>query len=180
MFFFKKKNKEEKVQDNSRFKVVDSFDLKPFSDLKYDLIYAHNEIILENGDVTIGVRQYKGVLLKFMLVSNFDNMDKYSLETDCIIEYANQKGYYEYIKPEDLDCYKDVQIYIFKETTEKIKQYAFINATATNLTYRQYFTYDHDNGRILQYRKLRDFGPLVEQYLTALFFDLACVDKEMY
>lgn len=179
MFFFSKKKKVES-KDDSLFKVVDKFDLKPYQDLKYDLIYAHNEIIFENDDVTIGVRKYKDTLLKFMLINNFEQIKNYNLSDESIRKYAHQKGYYEYIKEEDLDAKKAVEIYIFKQTSEDIKRYAFINAKTTDILYRQYFIYDHENGCLLQYRKLRDFGPLVPEYLTALYFDLACVDKEMY
>lgn len=179
MFFFHKKKNNEAI-DNSRFKVVDRLDLKPYLDLKYDLIYAHNEILLENDDVTIACRKYRNALLKFVLVNHFDKVNDYSIDNESLKKMADKKGYFEYINKEDLDTHREVQIYIFKECSEDIKKYCFISAKATSDLYRQLFIYDHDQGQLMLYRQLRDYGPLQEQYRTALFFDLACVDKEVY
>lgn len=180
MFFFRKKVKKEFKDTKSSFPIVEDLELKPYDSLKYDLVYAHNEILVDNDDVVIATRLYKHTLLKFMLVHDFTKMKNYSLDTDKLKTYLNEKGYLEYIKEEDLNTDKSVEIYIFKETSEEIKRYCFLNSLATRDLYRQYFTYDHEDGKILNYRRLRDFGPLVEQYLTSLYFDLACVDKEMY
>lgn len=180
MFFFKKKVKVPKEKDNSNFKVVERIDLKPYDSLKFDLIYAHDEIVLENEDVVIGCRKYKKANLKFMLVNDFKSFSKYSLDNNTLNKYIDQKGYLEYISKEDISCESEVQIIIFKEKTEEIKRYCFLNTSATKKCYRQFFIYDHDHGQLLSYRKLRDFGALREEYLTSLYFDLACIDKEMY
>lgn len=180
MLFFKKKKKEPIEKDDSIFKVQERLDLKPYQDLKYDLIYAHNEILVDNDDVIIACRKYKNVMLKFMLVNDFTKLNEYSLKNEKLLEYADKKGFFEYIKKEDIDSNKEIEIFIFKEKTEEIKKYCFISSLSEKNIYIQNFIYDHENGQLMSYRKLKDFGLLYEHYQTALYFDLACVDKEMY
>ena len=180
LFYFPKKKEVEQDEQESEFKVLERIDLKPYDSLKFDLIYAHDEILVDNDDIVIACRKYKNNLIKIALVHNFDNLSKYDLSNDSLREYVTNKGFLEEMNIDDLDTKAQACVYIFKEKTEDIKRYCFLNAKADSNNYIQYFIYNHDTCQLLRFRNLQEFNTPLEAYNTALYFDLACVDKEMY
>ncbi len=179
-FYFPKKKEVEQDESNSEFKVLERIDLKPYESLKYDLIYAHDEILVDNEDIVIACRKYKNTLIKIVLVNKFESLNKYDLSNESLHEYAKSKGYLEEIKMEDLDTKAQACIYIFNEKSEEIKRYCFLNAKSDSDNYIQYLIYNHNTCQLLRFRNLQEYNTQLEAYNTALYFDLACVDKEMY
>ena len=55
---------------------------------------------------------------------------------------------------------------------------AYINATADKKRYIQYYFFNHQTNKLEVYRKLKDIDTLIAEAKTALYFDLACIDKE--
>ncbi len=177
---FKKKKTENKEKDNSMFKVLEKYDLKPYNELKYNLIYAHNELLIDDENIIIAARRYKKILLKICLVHNFKAFNNYKLDNESLKKYAIDKGYLEEITQDDLDCTKEVKLIIIKDMSEEIKKYCFINAKATKDSYCQYLIYDEEHSQLLRFRDLKDFDTPIEGFNTAMYFDLACIDKENY
>ena len=174
MCFFKKKNK----VDINNLPVCEIFDLKPYSQLKYDLIYAKNQTLVDNEEAFICVRRYKNTLLKFMMVHKTSALTKYSLDNESLKAYAKSHSNLIDLDIKDLDLTKEVRNYILNEKTTRLTQYAFVNAKAERRLYSQYYFYNHETTKIETYRKLKDVDTLKEEALTSLYFDMACVDKE--
>lgn len=177
---FKKNKDENKEKDNSMFKILERYDLKSYNELKYNLIYAHDELLVDNENIIIAVRKYKKTLLKICLVHNFKELNNYKLDNESLKKYAESKGYLEEISLEDLDCNKEVRLIIIKELSEDVKKYCFINASASKDSYNQYMIYDEEHSQLLRFRELKDFDTPIEGFNTAMYFDLACIDKENY
>lgn len=180
--FYHKKPKKivDELDENSAIKVLERYDIKPYDDLKYNLIYAHDELLVDDENIIIAARKYKKCLLKICLVHNFEAFSNYKLDNESLKQYAVVKGYLEEAKMEDFDTEAEAVVVVFKEKSEKIKQYCFINAKASKKSYEQYFIYDENHAQLLRYRDLKDFDTQMEGYNTAMYFDLACVDKEEY
>lgn len=174
MCFFKKKNK----IDINNLPVCEIFDLKPYSQLRFDLIYAKNQPLVDNDEVFICVRRYKNTLLKFMVVHKAEALEKYSLDNETLKEYCKLHSNLIDLKLEDLDLTKEVRNYILNEKSRRLIQYAFVNAKAERKLYVQYYFFNHETVKIETYRKLKDIDTLKEEALTSLYFDMACVDKE--
>lgn len=179
-FYFPKKKEVEQDEQESEFKVLERIDLKPYDALKFDLIYAKDEILVDNDDIIIACRKYKNTLIKIALVHKFENLEKYDLSNESLRNYVTSKGFLEEMNIDDLETKAQACVYIFKDKTEKIKGYCFLNAKADSNSYIQYLIYDHDKCQLLRYRSLQEYNTPLEAYNTALYFDLACVDKEMY
>ena len=164
----------ESVNDN------DVYDDEKYDDIKYNLIYAHDELLVDDDNIIIATRKYKKCLIKICLVHNFEMFKNYKLDNESLKQYAIAKGYLEEASMDDFDTENEVIIVVFRQKTEEIKKYCFINAKASKKSYEQYFIYDENHAQLLRYRELKDFDTQIEGYNTAMYFDLACVDKEAY
>lgn len=179
-FYIKKKEKiVDELDKDSPIKVIERYDLKPYDDLKYNLIYAHDEILIEDENILIATRKYKKCLLKICLVHNFDKFDNYKLDNESLKQYAIEKGYLEEASLEDFDTDNEAIAIIFKEKSQRVKNYCFINAHASRKTYKQLFIYDTEHAQLLRYRDLKDFDTQMDAFNTLMYFDIACVDKEV-
>ena len=174
MFFFRKKKQVNPLD----LPLIEEIELKPYSQVRYDLIYANNQVLVDNEDVFICVRRYKNTLLKFMMIHNEEAVKSYSLNSESLKEYASKHANLVDIDIKDLDLEKEVQTHIFYNTTQRLKEYAYINATADKKRYIQYYFFNHQTNKLEVYRKLKDIDTLIAEAKTALYFDLACIDKE--
>lgn len=182
LFFGKKKVDVNKPIDDegSLFKIVDYYDLKPYIDLQYDLIYAHDECLIQDDNIIVCVRRYRDCLIKIALVDNFNEFKNYDLSKENLKNIASKKEKLQFIEMQAFDASKEVLIVIFKEKSEEIKKFCFLNTKADKNYVHSYMIYNHKQGQILNYRKIKDFSTPYKEYNTALYFDLACVDKENY
>lgn len=179
MFFFRKKNEKKEIRKTkSGISLVKDYDARPYYDLKYDLSYAKNEILVDNEDVIIACRVFKKTLLKYMVIHNFEKSKEYSLSNEKLLEYAKILPSLRYIKLEDFEIKKEVRNYILKECNDSLIEYAFVNAKASKDYYEQYYFYNENGSKLEIYRRLKDFDTLVVEANTSLFFDMACTDEE--
>lgn len=180
-FYHKKTEKiVDELDKDSPIKLQERYDIKPYDDIKYNLIYAHDELLVDDDNIIIATRKYKKCLIKICLVHNFEMFKNYKLDNESLKQYAIAKGYLEEASMDDFDTENEVIIVVFRQKTEEIKKYCFINAKASKKSYEQYFIYDENHAQLLRYRELKDFDTQIEGYNTAMYFDLACVDKEAY
>lgn len=166
-----------KDDPTSRFKANEHFDVRPYNDLHFDLIYAHCDNIYSSNEFRVYIRKYKNCLLKFFLVDDFSSFKDFDFSNDNLKKLISDVPL-KYSNESDFSLNKEVNFIIFSEKNEKIKEYCFLNAFASKNKVIQYFIYDSSQNRIINYRMLRPY--LKSEYRTGIFFDLSAIDRERY
>ncbi len=174
-----KKEKYELPKEGGLIPSVEIHEIHAYPEIKYDLIYATDEEVLNSEFVHVYVRREKSVLFRFIFCEKLSALKKIDLSNENLKKYASNRSF-ERLEMKDFDLSKMISIYMFNEpdNKEEVKKYCFLNAKVTKNEYAQYFIYD-DKVRVLRsYRELKTFGRLYDYYKTALYFDLAIPNKE--
>lgn len=153
---------------------VGYFDSRPFSYMNESLEYAKDRIVVENDSYIIRMRVHMGWLFKFVLVKEFN---KFTMETTTLAYLKKQ----DKLLDEELKCTNSVNIYVIGESSEQTKYFANDNTFLTKQGYQQVLVYNQNEVTVEYFNVLpeHDFN-LMRYYRTAIFFDLACHDKEDY
>ncbi len=171
--FFKKKETNKKDKD-----VYFSYDIKPYINLKYNMIFSHDSCIYDDEKVVVMARRIKKVLLKFVLVSDYDHYRKLDLSNEKLIELNKDKEFEYGFKIEDINSEFLVQVTIFEQKNEETKKYSIEMSKATKTEYLSYLVYDEETVVLNMYKRLRNYGPLFNEYQTAMFYDVGAKDPE--
>lgn len=164
---------------DSQFKAYEHYDVRPFDQLHYDLMYAHADNIYSNDFLRIYTRKYKDCLLKFILVDDFNIFKKenFDFSTNNLKELVKDLPF-EYGNINDFDMKKEINYIIFNNKEEEVKKYSFLYTKSEKNKIIKYFAYDNTQNVIINYRMTRPY--LNEYYRTGLFFDLSAIDRKRY
>lgn len=169
-----KKKKVEKRTDG----VVFHYDIRPWVDLKYNLIYAHAVILFEDDKILVMARKYKKNLIKYVIVLDFEHYKTVDVSNERLIELNKGKEFEYGFSIEDLNIEKHVLVTIFKENNEETKAYCIEHTKTTKTSYEAFLVFDESCCRLYLYNKLRNFGPLFEEYQNAMYMDIKAIDPE--
>ncbi len=153
--------------------------VKPFEQLEYDLIYAHNVLLFESSGIKVYSRIYKDITYIIKLVFDYDQYKKedLSLKNLKFINYGKSFDY-DYNLNEALDNQKFVYVTCFKENNDEIISYVKANAKFNRNTYDQYLIYNDLECLLEVYQKLPDYGNMFYAYNNLMYFDLAARDLD--
>jgi hypothetical protein len=166
-----------KDDKDSLFKAFEHFDVHPLDQLRYDLLYAHNDLIYESEDFDIYARKYKNTMLKFIIFKNISDIE--SLDFSNNVVYATKNKNLIYLKDKDFDTVYECNIYILPKS-EDAKKICFLKSKSEHNRLDNYFVFDSKQNRLINYRHLKEYKMMKERYNTAMYFDLSSIDKELY
>lgn len=165
--FFKRKNKE-------KVDYAGYFDSRTFDYFNASLEYAKDRIILEDESCIIRGRVYLGWLFKFVLVKDFIKFNYNKTTNTHLIKK-------DLLTEEEKNTTKSINIYVIEYKDRQTKEFALENTFMTNNGYQQVLIYNNEMVCLEYYKPLPEYDfQLMKYYRTAIFFDLACHDKEDY
>lgn len=145
------------------------FDIKQYHSLKYALIYAKNELILENEGFLIYSRNYKDVTLVNILIEDENEFVPKSYTYDKVKELIINKG----LEAKELS----IVIMAFKNKNDKtISMCKSLGASGKN-GFIQGLVYDETRVTLDYYLGVPDYlTKLNEAYCEDMYFDFAAID----
>ena len=162
MKMFKKKHKEKSG-------CIGHYDIKPYHYFESNLIYAKDVLIKNSDGVKVYSRLYKSCLFLLVLIEDetYFSFEKYNYEAlksevDSLIEGKHNTR---------------VSLYIFKNNNEKTIEFAKVKTINTKKEFNQAFIYNAKDVTLDYYRPVPSFYKIYDDYLEAIYFDLAAIDS---
>lgn len=145
------------------------YDSKPYHYFKSNMTYAKDIEIWKAKDVNVYVRFYKGSIFMFVFVEEEKNYDPSLYTYEALKDKID-----EVIEEEHTSL---VHLTIFKNKNEASIAFAKEPVVNTKKEFHHTFVFDSSTNRLTYYRPIPDFYRLYHNYLEAIYFDLAAIDK---
>ncbi len=160
----KKKTEKEKLN------CLGIFDCKPFDFFESGMVYAKDVLIEEKKEYKIYARMHKKTVLIFALILD---------ETNFNLDYFNIKNLEPLLNAHLNESYQQsVLLIVFQNSNETTIGFAKNVLTNTKKELNQILIFNAAKVRLEYYRPIPTFyNKIYQSYLEAIYFDLACIDK---
>lgn len=163
-YFFPKKEPKEKLN------CLGVYDIKPFHYFESNFKYAYDVLIHEEEGISVHGRIFKETVLVFVLVTNESNYVSEKFTIDALREKLKEKlqGHFK----------NSVVLVIFKNRSEKTLEIAKRPVVNTKTDFYQAFIYNASKVRLEFFRPVPSFYKLYNDYLEAIYMDIAATDHK--
>ena len=145
------------------------YEVKPYHYFESNMTYAKDINILRTKTARVYTRWYRGTIFLLTFVDDETEFDKGNYTFEVFkdkIEKVIQEPHSSI-----------VQLTIFKNENEKTLTIAKEPVVNKKTEFYHTFVYDDEKKRIKYYRPIPTFYKLYHNYLEAIYYDLAAIDK---
>ena len=156
------------LDEPKKNKVLGYYDSKPYHSLEYALIYANENLVLEDENCKVFSRVYKDTTFVNILVN-----EEIGLNID-IYQYSNIRNILIENNMENTD--KSISFMVFKNNNENSISLAKKFCNSTKKSFEQAVVYNEEKVRLEYYKPVPTFYKLYDHFCENLYFDIAAID----